>query len=222
MFIGHFGVGLAAKKISPAPSLAVMFIAVQFLDLLWPIFVLTGIETFKIEEGITKLTPFDFTNYPYSHSLLMSIVWGLLFGIIYYVITKNRRNSIVMFGLVFSHWILDFITHSPDLPLAPFGDYKVGLGLWNYPIIEIILEVGLFLLGVYLYYTSVRPKRRIAFWILIGLLLTIHIMNLNASEPPPSIEAVAWSANLMWLFVIWAWWIERGNQTTATKINHKS
>lgn len=208
MFIGHFAVGLASKRISQLPSLAVMFIAVQFMDLIWPIFVLTGIETFKIEEGITKLTPIDFTYYPYSHSLLMSIIWSILFGIIYFIITNNKKSSILLAGLVFSHWILDFITHRPDLQITPFSEYRVGLGLWNYPVLEIILEVGLFFLGVYLYYNTVRPKRKIAFWLLIGFFLVIHIMNLLGSSPP-SIEAVAWVANLMWLFVIWAWWIEK-------------
>lgn len=208
MFIGHFGFGLASKKISQLPSLAIMFIAVQFLDLIWPIFVLTGIETFTIEEGITRLNPLNFTHYPYSHSLMMSIVWALLFGLVYFLFTKQKRDSVLMAGLVFSHWILDFITHHPDLALSPFGDYKIGLGLWNYPIAEVILEIGLFLIGVYLYVTVVKPKRKIAFWLLMGFLLIIHIMNL-VGPPPPSIEAVAWSANLMWIFVIWAWWIER-------------
>ena len=140
---------------------------------------------------------------------MMSLVWGLLFGLVYFLITKQRRNSILMVGLVFSHWILDFITHRPDLQITPYSNYRVGLGLWNYPVIEIILEVGVFLLGVYFYFTSMRPKRRVSFWSLIGLLLVIHIMNLNAPAPP-SAEAVAWSAILVWVFIIWAWWIERG------------
>lgn len=208
MFIGHFAVGLASKKISQLPSLAIMFIAVQFLDLIWPIFVLLGIETFEIQEGITKLTPLNFTHYPYSHSLMMSIIWGVLFGLLYFLFTKQKLNSILMVGLVFSHWILDLITHRPDLQLTPFSDYKVGLGLWNYPIAEVILEVGLFLIGAYLYYNYVRPKRKIAFFLLLAFLLIIHIMNL-LGPPPPSIEAVAWSANLMWIIVLWAWWIEK-------------
>ena len=208
MFIGHFGVGLASKKISQLPSLAVMFMAVQFLDLIWPLFVLTGLETFKIEEGITKLTPLNFTYYPYSHSLMMSIVWGLLFGLVYFAVTKQKWNSIFLGALVFSHWVLDFITHRPDLAISPFSDYKIGLGLWNYPVAEILLEMGLFLLGVYLYYTTIKPKRKIAFWLLIGFLMVVHTMNL-LGPPPPNIEAVAWSANLMWLIVLWAWWIER-------------
>ena len=208
MFIGHFAVGLACKKISQLPSLAVMFIAVQFLDLIWPIFVLFGVETFDIQEGITKLTPLNFTHYPYSHSLMMSLVWGFLFGLVYFLITNQKRNSFLIVGLVFSHWILDFLTHRPDLQLSPFTAYRVGLGLWNYPIAEVILEIGLFLLGIYLYYRYTKPKRKVAFWLLIAFLLVIHVLNL-LGPPPPSIQAVAWSANLMWVFVIWAWWIEK-------------
>ncbi|HKK12647.1 MAG TPA: hypothetical protein VJ945_07430 [Flavobacteriaceae bacterium] len=208
MFIGHFGLGLASKKISKFPSLAIMFIAAQFLDLLWPILVLLKIETFSIEVGNTKLTPLNFEHYPYSHSLFMAVVWGLLFGITYFLFTKHRKGSVLLGGLVVSHWVLDFIVHGPDLPLSPFSDLKVGLGLWNYPAFAIILEFGIFLLGTFLYYSVTKPKRKIAFWLLIAFFITVHLMNL-LGPPPPSVEAVAWSANLMWIFVIWAWWIEK-------------
>jgi len=208
MFIGHYGLALAAKKIDKLPSLAILFIAVQLLDLLWPIFVLLGIESFEIEPGNTILTPLNFTYYPYSHSLLMSVFWAALFAIIYYVFTKNKKSSFLIGILVISHWVLDFITHRPDLPLSPFNDLKVGLGLWNMPIIEIILETGLFLTGVYLYFKTVNPNRKIAFWSLVIFFLAIHFMNIFG-PPPPTINAVAWSANLMWIFVYWAWWIEK-------------
>lgn len=208
MFIGHYGLAFAAKKIDKAPSFAILFIAVQFLDLLWPIFVLTGIETFEIDPGNTILTPLNFTSYPYSHSLLMTIVWAVSFAIIYFVFTKNKKGSLLLGILVLSHLILDFISHRPDLQLSQFSDFKVGLGLWNIPIIEIVLETGLFLTGVYLYFNAVNPKLKIAFWSLIIFLLTIHFMNIFG-PPPPSIKAVAWSANLMWIFVLWAWWIEK-------------
>ena len=208
MFIGHFGLGYGAKKIDKLPSLAMLFIAAQFLDLLWPIFVLLGIETFEIDLGNTSLTPINFTSYPFSHSLLMSLVWAILFGVLYFIVKKNKKSSLLLGSLVFSHWILDFLTHRPDLPLTPFADLKVGLGLWNSPIIEIILETGLFLGGVFLYYKTVDIKRKIAFWSLVIAFLVIHFMNVFG-PPPPSVMAVAWSANLMWLFVLWAWWIEK-------------
>lgn len=208
MFIGHFALGLASKKIAKAPSLALMFIAVQLLDLLWPIFVLLGIETFQIEEGITKLTPLNFTHYPYSHSLLMSVIWGALLAFIYYLASKNKQGAILLGTLVISHWVLDFLTHRPDLLLTPWGTTKVGMGLWNYPIIESVIEFGLFLSGAFLYFKAAQPKRKAAFWSLMVFFIVVHTMNL-LGPPPPSVEAVAWSANLLWLMVIWAWWIEK-------------
>jgi membrane-bound metal-dependent hydrolase YbcI (DUF457 family) len=208
MFIGHYAVALWARKDKTLPSLATMFIAVQLLDLLWPVFVLTGLESFEIEVGNTALTPLHFIHYPYSHSLLMSIFWAALFAMVYYLFTKNKNGSLVVGVLVISHWILDLITHAPDLPLSPFSDMKVGLGMWNMPVIEIVLETGLFVSGALLYYRTVRPKRKIAYGALILAFLAIHFLNLFG-PPPPSVAAVAWSANLMWLFVLWAWWIEK-------------
>ena len=208
MFIGHYALGLASKRASDPPSLAMTFLAVEFLDLIWPIFVLLGYESFQIEEGITKITPIDFSNYPYSHSLLMALIWSMLFGVVYFMATKNRKNAWLLGGLVLSHWILDFIVHRPDLPLTPFGKTKVGLGMWDFPFPVIILEIGLFILGVYLYLSARDHKRKIVFWSLIGFLMIIHVMNLLGPAPPNE-GAVTWSANLMWIFVIWAWWAEK-------------
>ena len=208
MFIGHYALGLASGKFKNPPSLVIMFVAVQFLDLLWPILVLFGIESLEIDPGNTKMTPLDFTYYPYSHSLLMAMIWALLFGGIHWLVKRNKNHAILLGALVFSHWLLDFLTHRPDLPLSPFSDLKLGLGLWNLPLAGISLELGLFLLGTFLYYKYAKPKRRLAFWLLIAFFLVIHLMNLFG-PPPPNTMAVAWSANLMWLFVLWAWWIEK-------------
>lgn len=208
MFIGHYSLAFGSKRNDELPSLALMFVAVQFLDLLWPILVLLGIETVEVDVGNTALTPLNFIHYPYSHSLLMSVVWAILFAAIYFAIVKNKRNALLLGVLVFSHWILDFLTHRPDLPISPFSVMKVGLGLWNMPIVEIILEFGMFIVGVYMYHKAMRPKRKIAFWSLVVFFVLIHFMNLFG-PPPPSAMAVAWSANLLWLMVLWAWWIEK-------------
>ena len=208
MFIGHFAVGLLSKRDEKLPSLAMMFLAVQLLDLVWPILVLLGIESLSIDPGNTKLTHLSFDYYPYSHSLMGAFIWSLLLGTFYFFFTKNRSGSLILGGLVISHWILDLITHRPDLPFTPFSETKVGLGLWNYPIAEIILELFIFGLGVWLYFKSSNFKKRISFWILIAFLLVVHLMNLFG-PPPPNTMAVAWSANLLWLIIIWAWWIEK-------------
>ncbi|MBS1486094.1 MAG: hypothetical protein JST43_00790 [Bacteroidetes bacterium] len=208
MFIGHYALGFASAKIKKSPSLATMLMAVVFLDLLWPVFVLCGIETFRIDIGNTKITPLNFESYPYSHSLLMALVWGLVFGLIYFLITKNKSGAFLLVGLVFSHWILDFITHRPDLPIFPWDDFKVGLGLWNYPVAESIIEIGMFIAGVFLYFNSAKHKRRIVVWALVITFLVVHLANL-LGPPPPSKNAVTWSANLVWLFILWAWWAEK-------------
>lgn len=208
MFIGHFGVGLIAKRNSTLPSLAWMFVAVQLLDLIWPILVLMGIEKLSIDPGNTALTNLSFDYYPYSHSLLAAVFWSLALAGVYYLLAKNKKGSIILGVLVLSHWVLDLITHRPDLPLSPFSDTKIGLGLWNYPIIEIALELLVFGLGVWLYFRSDTFKRKISFWLMVAFLLLVHVMNLTG-PPPPDTTTVAWSANLLWLIVLWAWWIER-------------
>lgn len=208
MFIGHFAIGLLGKREEQLPSLAMLFIAVQFLDLLWPIFVLLGIESLSIDPGNTKMTPLNFEYYPYSHSLLMAIVWSVLFGIVYLLFTKNKRGSWLLSGLVLSHWVLDLITHRPDLPLSPFTEQKLGLGLWNLPAVAIPFEVLLFATGIYFYLKHSSAIRKKSFYILAVFLLLIYFLNIFG-PPAPDPSAVAWSAMLMWIIILWAWWIEK-------------
>lgn len=218
MFIGHFAIGLLGKQKDPLPSLAMLFIAVQFLDLLWPVLVLVGIESLSIDPGNTKMTPLNFEHYPYSHSLFMAIVWSALFGMIYFFVTKNKKGSWLLTGLVMSHWVLDLITHRPDLPLSPFTEQKFGLGLWNVPAVAIPLEVGLFGVGIYWYLKQAGTIRKTSFWILSVFLLLIYFLNLFG-PPAPDPMAVAWSANLMWIIIIWAWWIEKKKPNTISSKN---
>ena len=211
MFIGHFGVGLGAKKAAPRVSLGTLFMACQFLDLLWPTFLLLGWETVKIDPGNTVLTPLDFTSYPISHSLLMSCVWGFTFGLVYFVVRKDLKNSVILGLLVVSHWVLDFFVHRPDLPLFPWGSAMVGLGLWNNAIVEIVIESLVFLLGLVLYVSVTKPKNKrgiFAFWSMIIFLVVIHGSNMTG-PPPPNVTAIAWVGQLQWLIVLWAYWADR-------------
>ena len=211
MFIGHFAAGMAGKKIEPAISLGTLFLAAQFLDLLWPTLLLLKVEHVVIQPGISRVTPLNFTDYPVSHSLLLVLVWGALFGVVYYGITRNRSGAILLGSLVVSHWILDLIVHIPDLPLYPGNSPKVGLGLWNSTAITLIVEGAIFTAGLLLY---VRAKKALGrkiswkFWSLIVFLLLIYTMNLFG-PPPPNVEAIAWAGHLQWLFIPWAWWADR-------------
>jgi hypothetical protein len=148
MFIGHFGVAMAAKRLAPKTSLGILIFAANFLDLLWPILLLLGIEHVRIAPGITRMTPLDFTDYPISHSLIMVLLWAVFVGCAYYTVRRYGRGAWVVGCAVFSHWGLDFIVHRPDLPLWLRGDTRMGLGLWNSPIGTVVAETLCFGLGL--------------------------------------------------------------------------
>lgn len=211
MFIGHFAAGMAAKRWQPGLSLAIFFLAAQFLDLLWPTLLLTGIEHVVISPGISKLTPLDFIDYPISHSLLLVFVWSILFGIIFFLITKNRTGALLLGALVLSHWILDLVVHIPDLPLYPGRSPKFGFGLWNSITLTVLVE-GLILLVGISFYVKAKRKQGIRvtwkFWSLVIFLVVIQAMNFMG-PPPPSVYMIAWAGQLQWLFVLWAWWADR-------------
>ncbi|MCB9047418.1 MAG: hypothetical protein H6550_14895 [Chitinophagales bacterium] len=209
MFIGHFGIGLAAKKIAPKVSLGTLFVAAQFLDLLWPVLVLLGYEHFSIEPGITKMNPLHFTDYPISHSLLMACVWALAVGIVHFIIKRNKGAALVLALCVISHWILDLIVHIPDLPLYPGGPL-VGMGLWNIPAATIIVELLIFFAGIasYLQITTAKNKSgKYGFWGLVLFLLLIQSGNIFG-PPPANANSVAWGAMSQWILVLWAYWVD--------------
>jgi hypothetical protein len=223
MFVGHFGVGFAGKKVDNKPSLGTLFFASQFLDLIWPVFILTGIEKVEIEPGLMAANPLDFTYYPFSHSLLLAIVWGTIFGIIYFLIRKNIKGSILLGSLVVSHWILDLIVHRPDLPILPWGNLKVGFGLWNSLPLSVIVELFIFALGAYFYLSATKPKNKkgsYAFGGLIIFLVLIYTANILGS-PPPSVEAIGFAGLSQWLIVAWAYWISKNRYSINEKLTEE-
>lgn len=211
MFIGHFGTGLAAKKIDERPSLGTLFFAAQFLDLLWPIFILAGIEKVRIEPGNTVFTPLNFSYYPFSHSLLGSIFWALLFGAVYYLFRRNIKTSLLLGCLVVGHWILDFISHRADLPLAPWSDIKVGLGLWNSLPLTIIIEGLIFCAGAWLYISYARTNNKTGFYRIWGLLIFLVVIYINNifAPPPPNEEAIGLVGLSQWIIIAWGYWIDK-------------
>jgi hypothetical protein len=215
MFIGHFGVGFAAKKVVKKTSLGTLFLASQFVDLLWPVLLILGIEKVEINPANTGLTPLNFVYYPFSHSLLTAIAWAFIFGLIYYLIKKDLRSAIWCGLLVPSHWILDLIVHRPDLPLFPGrSSPMLGLGLWSSVYGTIIIEVGIFLLGVYLYSKTTEPKNKtgsISLWILIIFLLLVYFMNIFG-PPPNSIDSIGYVGLSQFILIAWGYWIDKNRQ----------
>jgi hypothetical protein len=211
MFIGQFAVAFGTKKSAPEIKLGTLFFAAQFLDFLWPLLLITGIEHVRIVPENIPFLRLDLYDYPISHSLFTSLIWSGLFGIIYYLIRKNKRNAFIVGCAVFSHWILDFISHAPDLPLAPGSSTFVGLGLWNSTIATIMVESGLFLLGIILYLRATKAKNKtgsIALCALIILLVISYGASIM-SPPPADAGPVGLMALSMWLFIPWGYWIDR-------------
>lgn len=216
MFIGHYALGFATKRVAPTVSLGALFAACQLADLIWPTLVLFGVESFRIVPGATAVTPLVFTHYPYSHSLLTLAVWGILFGLGYNLLTRSRLIAgITIALLVVSHWVLDVIVHVPDMPVWPavlFGPSPMeGFGLWNSVPGSIVVELGLFLVGAGIYARITMPKDRVGsvgFFSLVIFLLIIYAANLFG-PPPPNAGTVVWSAEALWLVVLWGFWLDR-------------
>lgn len=218
MFIGHFGIGLAAKKVDNKPSLGTLFLASQFIDLLWPVLLLVGLEHVIIEPGNTAFTPLNFVDYPISHGFFGVLIWSILFGLVYYIIKRNVKSSLVLGALVMSHWILDLITHRPDLPLFPWSDAKVGLGLWNSVVLTIIVEGLIFIGGAYLYMKTTRAENKkgsIGLWSLLIFLIIIYVSNIFG-PPPPAEGPIAIVGMSQWLLIAWAYWIDKNRISKFT------
>ncbi|HEV7668321.1 MAG TPA: hypothetical protein VGS22_07335 [Thermoanaerobaculia bacterium] len=211
MFIGHFAVGFAAKRQTKPVSLGTLFLAVQFLDLLWPTFLLLGWEQVRIVPGMTAVNPFDFTSYPYSHSLVAALGWSIAFGAIYWLLRRRSGNALILGLAVFSHWVLDYVTHIPDLPITIHGTAKVGLGLWRSLPATLAVEGLIFIVGVAIYARTTKARDRagrFGFWGLVAFLLIAHLAAIYGPVPT-DIKALAWGGQSIWLLVLWGYWLDR-------------
>jgi len=219
MFVGHFALGFAAKRATPRVSLAVLFLAALLADIIWPILVAAGIETVRIVPGITVVTPLEFVSYPYSHSLVALVLWGLVMGALVQWFSGGRAVFAIIAGLVISHWLLDFVTHRPDMPIYP-GGATYGLSLWNSLPWTLVVELALFAAGVWLYVSATRPRDAIGRWSLVALtmfLLIAYVGNL-AGGAPPSVAAI-YGAGLAGgaITLVWSWWTDRHRATVSTR-----
>jgi hypothetical protein len=218
MFLGHYAVALGGKKLAPEASLGTLLAAGAFLDLVWPVLVLAGLERVEIAPGATAFTPLDFVSYPYSHSLLAAALWGLLFGAAYFIVRRYRLGAIVIGLLVVSHWALDAIAHRPDLPLFPWDSPRIGFSLWNSVPGTCVVEFALLAAGAWLYLTATSPRDRIGRWGPAGFLLLVFVIFLGAAfgPPPPNVTAVALSGLSQWIIVLLGAWIDRHRTPTRT------
>ena len=212
MFIGHYAVSFAVKAKQKSIPLWVLFIAVQFLDVFWGVFILTGIEKVRIVPGITATNPLDLYYMPYTHSLFGALVWSAVgFGLYWLFRNRNRTAAILVAVAVFSHWILDLIVHRPDLALYD-DTYKMGLGLWDFPAIAFALEIILLFGGMLLYLRSTTALNAIGKYgmFILALILIIAQSVIFFGSPPTSPTAAALMALVSYfLFAAAAFGLER-------------
>ncbi len=193
MFVGHYGPSFAASALKKTIPLWVLFIAVQWVDVLWSIFVLLGIEKVRIVPGITATNPLDLYYMPYTHSLVAATLWSVAAVITYNMLFgRDGWSAAAIVGLaVFSHWLLDLLVHRPDLPLYD-NTMKVGLGLWNFPSVAFGLEIVFLFFGLYLYLRATKPVNsggRYAMIIFAVVMLPIQAFVFFG--PPPSSDKAA-------------------------------
>jgi hypothetical protein len=220
MFVGHFAVAFGAKRVVPGVSLGTLFVAAQLADLVWPVLVIAGVERVGVQPGLTVVTPLDFIYYPFSHSLAAAAAWALVFGAAYMGLRKAAaQTGAVLAAVVASHWMLDALSHRPDLPLTiADGSTRVGLGLWNSLPGTMAVELLLFGAGLWLYSKATRAidrTGRLALWGLVAFLLVIYAANLFG-PPPPSGETAALGGLAMWLLVAWGYWVDRHRAAVRT------
>jgi len=213
MFVGHYGPAFAAVAGRKTIPLWIAFIAVQLVDVFWAIFVLLGIEKVRIVHGITLANPLDFYYMPYTHSLVGAVAWAVTAGIVYYSFRKvdGQSAAVIVGAAVFSHWVLDWVVHRPDLPL--YGNAcKVGLRLWNYPAFAFLLELGILFGGVYRYVKRTQSLSRLDRYGMVsfGSLMLVVQSILFLGPPPPSGNAAAVAAlSLYFVFAAVAYALEK-------------
>jgi hypothetical protein len=212
VFLGHFGVALAAKKVDASVSLATCVAAAQLCDLIWPVLVLAGVEKVTIVPGETALNRLRFDSYPISHSLATVTLWAAAYAGLHFARKRRAGAAVLLAGLVLSHWVLDVVSHRPDVPIAPGSDVRLGLGLWNSLPATLAAEALLFGGGIAVYLSSTRARDAVGRWGLLSLLATLAVAYAASvvGPPPPSVQALAWTAvGGGSVFAAWAAWADR-------------
>jgi hypothetical protein len=213
MFVGHYGVSFAARRLAAQVPLWVWFIAVQWMDVVWSVLVLLDIEKLRIVPGFTQANALDLYYMPYTHGLPGSIVLSLVLGAIValFIPTNRARTLLLVAAASFSHWVLDLLVHVPDLPLYD-NSAKLGLGLWRHVILSFPLELMLLGFGAWFYSRAMifkSARGRYAFWGFVGLLVIVQVYA-NFGPPPSSPQIMAVMA--LGLYVgtaLLAGWVER-------------
>ena len=214
MFVGHYAAALALKKFEKRASLGVLFLSVQLADIVFFPLVLVGIERINIIENFTQSTHFELEYMPYTHSLVGSLLWALAaYALFRWVIVKNHAVALVVALAVFSHWVLDLVVHTPDLPLWNDASPKLGFGLWNNAIAVYVLEAALLLGALWMYLKSTSATTAVGKYgmgVFVVFLLLVNILNIFGPLQDDNKTTLAISALAAYfLFAAIAFWLDR-------------
>lgn len=224
MVIGHYALAFGAKRLAPSVSLGTLFLAAVLADLLWPLLVLVGAESFQIRIDATKVVPIEFIRFPYSHSLIAIAFAAVVFCAIRAIIRRTPGQVLLVLGaLVVSHWVLDVVAHAPDVPVAPTSDGGVGAGLWNSLPGTLLVEGLMLAAGAAVYAmstTSLNRSGMVGFWALVAALAAAFLV-VVFGPVPQSHEVVLWAAGSLWVFVVWGYWVDR-NRSVALRRDTRS
>jgi len=213
MFIGHYGVAFIVKKKASDIPLWLLFASVQLLDIIAFTLVLLGIEKASY---VPNANPFlrNLLDLPYSHSLSGALLISAIVFVIFWAM--NKKTWAWILGLcVLSHWIIDLIVHTPDLSLF-FGNIKVGLGLWYYPILTYIIEI------VFVFSGWLLLKKNIYSYLLLILMVGTFSGMVFAEEPSIFREhyvlrtSIVLIANLLFISIAYLWDRKAKSQRTET------
>ena len=214
MFIGHYAASLALKSFEKRVSLGVLFLAVQFVDILFFPFVLAGIERMNVIENFTQSTHFELEYMPFTHSLLASAFWAVAaYAVFRWGVVKKQSVAVVVALAVFSHWLFDLPVHTPDLPLWSDSSPKFGFGLWNNAVATYLLEAGLLVFACWMYLRSTKATTAVGKYgmaVFVGLLLLINISNIFGGLMSDSkIGLAVFALSSYFLFAAAAFWLDR-------------
>lgn len=219
MFIGHYAVGLASKKFAPQASLGALIAAPILLDLIWPIFLLLGWEHVSIVPNGNPFLRLQFDSYPISHGLVAVIGWATLFASVYFGMTRYLAGTVVIWIGVVSHWVLDYVVHLPDLPLAASRGGLYGYGLWQHRWITLGVELALLAIAIWIYQMETRPKDKAGMYGFVAFIavLLLAYAGVIFGPAPPSVKKLAGFTLITWLMIPFAWWFDSHREPAGSE-----